>query len=180
MSKKTRLYIDIDDTILAHALPGAGFDLRPGVMTQLALLGKMFNCCWLTTWPYSEPRHPKSREAQMSSVALMRCLYGTEINASFSYAEWNRNHPQRKAGFVLREGAPEDWYWLEDPLSDVEREALIAAGKMDRYIAVEPNGPWGFLDAVHDLLRRTGKSSTEIKRVGGRPEWFDRTTISVS
>jgi hypothetical protein len=63
---------------------------------------------------------------------------------------------------------------LENPLSDVERDALIAAGKLDRYIPVEPIGPWGFLDAVHELFRRTGKSAADIKRFGGRPEWFQK------
>jgi hypothetical protein len=113
----------------------------------------------------------------MSVVTLMRCLYGTEINASFGHAEWSRNHPQRKADYVLRAGAPEDWYLLENPLSDVERDALIAAGKLDRYIPVEPIGPWGFLGAVHELFRRTGKLAADIKRFGGRPEWFQKKGI---
>ena len=177
MARKTTLYIDIDDTIIAQIVPGAGFDLRPCVMTQLTVLGKMYDCCWLTSWPYTEPKRPKSREDRMSIVTMMRCLYGTRINETFRCAEWDRDHDQGKAEFVLREGAPKDWYWIEDPLFKEERMALDTAGQLGRYISVEPQGPWGFLDAVNELFRRSGKSANDIKHVGGRAEWFDRAVI---
>jgi hypothetical protein len=178
MPGKTTLYIDIDDTIIAQILPGSGFDLRPCVMTQLTVLGRIYDCCWLTTWPYTEPRRPKARHDRMSIVTMMRCLYGTEINERYRYAEWDRDHDHGKAEFVLRPGAPKDWYWLENPLFKIEYEALDAAGKLDRYICVEPQGAWGFVDAVNELFRRSGRSANEIKRVGGRPEWFDRAAIA--
>jgi hypothetical protein len=110
----------------------------------------------------------------MSIVTMMRCLYGTQVNDTFRCAEWDRDHEQGKAEFVLREDAPKDWYWIENPLFKYEYEALVAAGRLDRYICVEPQGPWGFLDAVNDLFRRSGKSASDIKHVGGRPEWFDK------
>lgn len=178
MPRKTTLYIDIDDTIIAQVLPGSGFDLRPCVMTQLAVLARMYDCCWLTTWPYTEPRSPGARHDPMSVVTMMRCLYGTDINEQFRYAEWDRNHDDGKAEFVLRPGAPTNWYWLENPLFKIEYEALDAAGKLDRYICVEPKGPWGFVNAVNELFRRSGKSANDIKRLGGRPEWFDRAAIA--
>ena len=53
MPRRATLYIDIDDTIIAQVLPGAGFDLRPCVMTQLTVLSKVYDCCWLTSWPYA-------------------------------------------------------------------------------------------------------------------------------
>jgi hypothetical protein len=109
---------------------------------------------------------------------MMRCLYGVQINDAFRYAEWDRNHEHGKAEFVLREGAPADWFWLENPLFNYESEVLATAGKLDRYISVEPQGPWGFLDAVNELFRRSGKSAGDIRRVGGRPEWFDRTVAA--
>jgi hypothetical protein len=115
----------------------------------------------------------------MSVVTLMRCLYGTRINDTFRYAEWDRDHPDGKAAFVLREGAPPNWYWIENPIFKEEEAALAAAAKLDRYISVEPQGPWGFLDAVNELFRRTGKSATDVKRVNGRPEWFDRAAIGI-
>jgi len=65
-------------------------------------------------------------------------LYGAEINETFRSADWDQNHEQGKAEFVLREGAPKDWYWIEDPLFKYEREALADAGQLDRYICVEP------------------------------------------
>ena len=49
-SKKTILYLDVDDTLISECLPGSGFDLRPGVVTQIRVLSKMFDCHWLTHW----------------------------------------------------------------------------------------------------------------------------------
>lgn len=147
MPNKATLYIDIDDTIIARVLPGSGFDLRPCVMTQLAVLGRMYDCCWLTTWPYTEPRRPKTRHDRMSIVTMMRCLYGTEISERYRYAEWDRDHDDGKAEFVLRKATLRDWYWIENPLFKYEYDALAAAGKSDRYICVEPQGPWGFFSS---------------------------------
>jgi hypothetical protein len=178
MPSKTTLYIDIDDTIIAECFPGAGFDLRPCVMTQLKVLGMMYDCCWLTTWPYTEPKRPKARYDRMSVVTMMRCLYGTDINDRYRYAEWDRDHDVGKAEFVLRPGAPKDWFWLENPLFKIEYDALDSAGKLDRYVCVEPIGPWGFANAVNELFRRSGKSANDIKHVGGRPEWFVLTAIA--
>ena len=174
MLHKTTLYIDIDDTIIAQVLPGSGFDLRPCVMTHLTVLSRMYDCCWLTMWPYTEPKRPRPGQDRMSIVTMMRCLYGTQANDTFRCAEWDRDHERGNTEFVLREDAPKDWYWIENPLFKYEYEALVAAGRLDRYICVEPEGPWGFLDAVNDLFRRSGKSASDIKHVGGRPEWFDK------
>ena len=174
MQRKTTLYLDIDDTIIAQILPGSGFDLRPCVITQLTVLGRMYDGCWLTSWPYIDPAAPATG---VSVATLMRCLYGASINETFRYADWDRDHPDGKAGYVLRDGAPEDWYWLEDPIPKGEEAALAAAGKLNRYIPVEPTGPWGFLDAVNELFHRTGKISADIIQAGGRTEWFDRSAL---
>jgi hypothetical protein len=58
-----------------------------------------------------------------------------------------------------------------------ESDALEAAGKLDRYICVDPEGPWGFVDAIQELFRRSGKSADDIECAGGRPEWFDRVRL---
>lgn len=177
MPPKTTLYIDIDDTIIAQILPGSGFDLRPCVITQLTVLGRLYDCCWLTSWPNS------SADAQPSGMCvqtLMRSLYGHRVNETFRYADWDRNHSDGKAGFVLRPDQPEDWYWLEDPIPRGEQEALAVTGNLDRYIEVSPQGPWGFLDAVKELFGRTGVSGVDLERAGGRPEWFDRDAIARS
>lgn len=174
MQRKTTLYIDIDDTIIAQVLPGSAFDLRPCVITHLTVLGRMFDCCWLTSWPYSDPAAPGTAA---SVATLMRCLYGSRINETFRYAEWDRDHPDGKAGYVLRDEAPDDWYWLEDPIPKGEESALTAAAKLDRYIPVEPIGAWGFLDAVNELFQRTGRTAADIRVAGGRPEWFDRRVL---
>ena len=175
MSPKTTLYIDIDDTILAQILPGSGFDLRPCVITQLTILGRLFDCCWLTSWPNSPADSPQSG---MCVRTLMRSLYGHRINETFRYAEWDRDHPDGKAGFVLRADQPANWYWLEDLVPRGERDALTAAGRLDRYIAVDPQGAWGFLDAVNELFRRTGVTADDLERIGARPEWFDPAALA--
>lgn len=174
MPPKITLYIDIDDTILAQVLPGAGFDLRPCVVTQLVVLGRLFDCCWLTSWPYAPASAPASG---MCVQTLVRSLYGQRINETFRYADWDRNHAQGKAGFVLRPDQPEEWYWLEDLIPLGEREALVNSGKIDRYIEVALQGAWGFLDAVTELFRRTGITKADLVQAGARPEWFDRDVI---
>ncbi len=78
MQRKTTLHIDIDDTIIAQVLPGSGSDLRPCVMTHLTVLSRMYDCCWLTVWPFMEPKRPRSRQNRMSIVTMMACLYSHE------------------------------------------------------------------------------------------------------
>ncbi|HEY2466850.1 MAG TPA: hypothetical protein VGI45_03265 [Terracidiphilus sp.] len=174
MPSKITLYIDIDDTLIAQALPGSGFDLRPCVITHLAVLGRLFDCCWLTSWPYSPADVP---ESGMCVQTLMRSLYGHRINETFRYAHWDRDHLYGKAGFVLRPDQPQDWYWLEDPIPRGETDALTASGKLDRYIAIDPQGLWGFLDGINELFHRTGITPAALERVGARPEWFDRAAL---
>jgi hypothetical protein len=170
---KTTIYIDIDDTIIAQVLSGSGFDLRTCVVTHLTVLGRLYDCCWLTSWPYAPEDAP---ESGMCVQTLMRSVYGHRINESFRYADWDRDHPDGKAGFVLRPDNPSQWFWLEDPIPRGEREALNAAGQLDRYISVDAQGPWGFLDAVNELFARTGITRTHLEDVGARSEWFERTT----
>ena len=174
LSRSITLYIDIDDTILAQVLPGSGFDLRPCVITQLTVLGRLYDCCWLTSWPYAPADAP---HPGMCVQILMRSLYGHRINETFRYADWDREHSDGKAGFVLRANQPGDWYWLEDPISRGEGDALAAAGKLDRYISVDPQGPWGFLEAVNEVFRRTGITAADLERVNAHTEWFDRNAL---
>jgi hypothetical protein len=162
---KARLYIDIDDTVIANCHTGSGFDLRPGVMTQLRGLSRLFDCFFLTMWPRKE------------LYLLIKLLYGAHLSQNLLYAEWPQGHPQRKAGYVLGERKTQNFWWLEDPLTDEEIKALTEAGKLDRYVRVEPYGPWGFLDAVNELFRRAGIDKNGLKRVGIKPEWFNREAI---
>ena len=164
MSKPV-LYIDVDDTLIAGCHAGSGFDLRPGVLTQLRVLTNLFQCYWLTYWGLED------------ITSLIDHLYGGGINQGMHYAYWDKDHPQRKAGHVLAPGMPEDFYWLEDPLCQEEIEALKVAGKIDRYIRVEPQGNWAFLDAVNELFRRAGIDDKAIWKAGGKPEWFSKEAI---
>jgi hypothetical protein len=160
---KATLYIDVDDTIICDVYPGSPmFDLRPGVMTQLRVLTRLFQCRWLTVWP------------QERIVMFMRLLYGAKMNKDLLYQDWGKGHESRKAGAVLAPEAPSNWWWLENPLTKAEYAALEEAGKLDRYIEVEPLGQWGFLDGVNELFRRAGITDQDIKRVQGNPDWFKR------
>lgn len=118
---------------------------------------------------YSAKRHVRSdADARPLRVSHQR---------DFSLCKLGTGTPHGKAGFVLDSKQPEDWYWLEDPIPAGELGALAAAGKLDRYIPVDPHGPWGFLDAVNELFLRTGIARAAFDRVGARPEWFDRTAL---
>lgn len=162
---KDTLYIDVDDTIIANYHRGSGYDFRPGVMTQLRALSKLFDCVWLTCW---------SRERIFE---LMRLMYGGRLNRDFKYADWGHGDPARKASYVLDPAMPENFWWLEDPLCREEMKALHEAGKLDRYVRVEPYGQWSFLDAVNELFRRKGITDNDIKRVECKPEWFQKDAI---
>ena len=175
MHRRTTVYIDIDDTIIAQVLPASGRDLRPCIITQLTVLGQLYDCCWLTSWPYAPA---DATPNGMCVQTLMHALYAHRINESFRYANWDHDHPDGKAGFVLDSSEPEDWYWLEDPIPIGERNALGAAGKLDRYIPVDPEGPWGFLDAVNELFLRTEITRADFDRVGASPAWSDRSALS--
>src|SRR3569833_3311694 len=131
--RKTTLYIDFDDTIFAEVLPGSGRDLRPCVITHLTVLGQLSDCCWLTSWPYSPP---DSTPSGTCVKIHMQAHYGNRINETIRYANRDHDHLDGKAGCVLRHGQPEDWHWREDPIPIGERDALTAAGKLDRYIPV--------------------------------------------
>jgi hypothetical protein len=167
MAKKYKLFIDVDDTIIANCYKGSGFDLRPGALTQLRVLTKLYDCEWLTMWPKKD------------IFALVRSLYGSYINTNIGYADWETHprHPWRKAGYVLDPKRTQDFYWLEDPLCPEEMHALRDHKKLDRYIRVEPFGQFAFLDAVNELFKRSGVGTNELKRVGASPEWFDREAI---
>jgi hypothetical protein len=169
MYRKTTLYVDIDDTILAEILPGSGRELRPCVITHLTVLGQLYDCCWLTSWPYSPA---DASTSDMCVQTLMRALYAHRVNETFRYAHWDQDHPDGKAGFVLNASQPEDWYWLEDPIPPGERDALSSHCRLDRYIQVDPQGPWGFLDAVNNLFFRTGIDAAALIATGARPAWF--------
>ena len=162
---KPRLYLDVDDVLIANCHKGSGFDLRPSVLTQLRVLSRLYDCVWLTCWP------------RKNIFELIRYLYGSYINENMSYADWGHGHPWRKAGYVLDPRRIQDWWWLEDPLCQEELDALVKHNKLDRYIRVEPYGQWAFLDSVNELFRRSGVGEKDIKRVDGKPEWFQKEAI---
>lgn len=166
--KKGTLYIDVDDTIIANCHDGSGLDLRPGVLTQLRIASRLFDCVWLTMWPRKDIFY------------LIKSLYGVYVNKNMTYAEWETHppHPWRKAGYVLDPKHDQNFWWLEDPLMPEEIHALRDHDKLDRYVRVEAYGQWAFLDSLNEVFRRAGVDANEIKRVGGKPEWFDKEALA--
>ena len=56
-------------------------------------------------------------------------------------------------------------------------EGFMRCQNLDRYIRVEPYGQWAFLDAVNELFKRKGITDNDIKKVQGKPEWFQKDAI---
>lgn len=155
---KTRLYIDVDDTIMAESFEGSGFDLRPAVCTQLIALSRLYDCYWLTHWDHK------------SLSVLFHNLYADRMFRNVKYADWKSVDSSDKATYVVK--GPHDFYWLEDPLSTGEMSKLKEFNLVDRYIPVDPKGPWAFAYAVNKLFARTGVGDNELKRVGAKIGWF--------
>lgn len=157
MAERPTLYIDLDDTILAQCL-GKGYDLRPGVLTQIDILSRMFSCYWLTHWQERELRE------------LLYILYAGSRLRGIQYLNWRRNNTTNKAVTVVL--GPKDFYWLEDPLSTGDLKVLSERGVMDRYISVDPNGLWGFTRALRILFDKANITDKDIISSGGNPAWF--------
>jgi hypothetical protein len=153
---KTILYIDVDDTLISNCT-GYTYDLRPGVVTQISLLTKLFQCKWLTHWN-------KKALAEMWDL-----LYAYQLR-DIDYADWKNINRIDKAVYVIERDQP--FWWLEDPLSTGNLKELKAANLFDRYIPVEPKGLWGFTRALQELFRRAGITDKQIKDIGGKPQWF--------
>lgn len=161
---KPRLYIDVDDTIIAVCFPSngglgaGGLELRPGVVTQIKFLSRMFDCYWLTHW---------SKERLKE---LWYLVYASTALKDVQYCNWREVNSSDKAPAVL--GGPRDFYWLEDPLSTGSMTLLEEGGLIDRYIPVEPRGLWGFTRALNVLFDKAQITTNDIKRVGANPVWF--------
>lgn len=153
-----RLYIDVDDTLIAEFFKGSGYDLRPGVVTQLAVLGKLFDCMWLT------------HRSQEDLERTFDGLFAERMLKKFGYARWKETDGTGKANYVL--GQTKDFYWLEDPLSTGDMHPIKDAGLSDRYIPVDPKGPWGFTEALFRLFAKASIGEKEIAAAGGKIGWF--------
>ena len=166
MKKFGRLYIDIDDTIFGRYHRDSFLELRPGVIGQLRVLAKLFDCYWLTCWPWENP------PSNMDVHTLLRILYAQDLTKDMKYMRWKGADPDGKAGAVLDPTQPQDFWWLEDKLGREELAALERAGKLDRYIEVDSVGPWKFADACLELFKRAGIDHENLMKAGGRIKFF--------
>jgi len=157
------LYVDVDDTWIAHMVEGSGFDLRPNAMTQLRGLTMLYDVQWLTCWPPEPLRE------------LLHGLYAPDVWMYSNYCAWRTRMELNKGDKVdaVLNGNP-NWYWIEDPLPKDEFTKLVEAGVQDRYIRVEPHGTWGFLDAIHKLFALTSVDSKVLWAAGINPKWFEK------
>lgn len=156
---KTILYIDVDDTILADCFGNDQMNLRPGVVTQISVLSRLFDCKWLTHWSSEDLRE------------MWFLLFASRLEHNIGYANWRTVSKTDKASYVLSQSS--NFYWLEDPLSTGDLSELEAAGLMDRYIPVNPKGLWSFTRSLRTLFDRAGISEADLKKVGAKPAWFN-------
>src|SRR5690349_13405405 len=42
---------------------------------------------------------------------------------------------------------------------------------------VDPQGPWGFLDAVNEPFSKTEITRSTLDGIGARPQWFDKASL---
>lgn len=161
-----RLYVDIDDTILGRMFRDTFLDLRPGVMTQLTVLSRLFDLYWLTCWPWENER------SGMCLKNLLTNLYGYKLIEKTTYMKWT--YPGDKVGSVLDPANPQNFWWLEDQLDRDTIAKLTVAGKLDRYIHVDSVGPWAFMDSCLELFKRANVDKQMIKSVGGRIQLFQK------
>lgn len=154
---KADLFIDIDDTILCQCLDKSGYDLRPGVISQLHCLSNLFNCYWLTHW------------VEKDVDDLWQLLNASRALSKISYYDWKLDNPMDKAPAVL---LSKNFYWLEDPLSTGDLSELSKYDLFDRYIPVDPKGMWGFTRAIRILFDKAKITNDDIKEAGGKPYWF--------
>jgi hypothetical protein len=133
-------------------------ELRPGVVSQLTVLSKLFDTYWITHW----------KENAVNS--LWSLLYASLSLQEIGYCNWQEHDPTDKATAIL--AGSHDFYWLEDPLSTGDLFDLYAAKLEDRYIAVAPHGMWGFTRACRELLDKAGITDEQIKKVGGKSSIF--------
>jgi hypothetical protein len=164
---KPRLYIDIDDTIIGRYYPTTFLELRPGVMGQLKVLSKLFDCRWLTCWPWVDPK------SNMDIKTLLRVLYSHDLVAVIPPQKWSYE-TGGKSGAVLAPGQPTDFWWLEDQLPKDELADLQHAWKLDRYIHVSSRGAWAFADACLELFKRAGVTEEDIKKADGEMRFFQK------
>ncbi len=166
MKKFGRLYIDVDDTIFGRYQRGTFLELRPGVISQLRVLAKLFDAYWLTCWPWENP------PSNMDVKTLLQVLYAHDLTTEMKYMRWKGADPDGKAGAVLDPQQPQDFWWLEDRLGREELAALERAGKLDRYIEVDSLGPWKFADACLELFKRTKINHENLMKAGGSFKLF--------
>ena len=158
---RAKLFVDIDDTLLADCFGQGIFDLRPGVITQLNVLSRMFDCHWLTHWQEEEV------------YDLWDLLHANRLVDKIEYANWRMVNKNNKEDYILLVNERySNWYWIEDPLSTGSLEKLKAAGLMDRYIKVDPKGLWGFTRALNVLFDKAYIKEADIVKAGGKRRWF--------
>lgn len=157
--RKTKLYIDIDDTILAACYPNSGMDFRPVVLTQVEYLSRLFNTYWLTHWN------------QRDLLELLDSIYSKGRLDRVNYAHWRDIDPFDKAPYILENGS--DFYWLEDPLSAGDLSELVVAGVENRYIPVEPVGMWGFTRACRVLFSDASIGQKDLEMIEAPKHLFN-------
>lgn len=130
----TRLYLDIDGTLIRHSEPAEG------VAEFLLFVTDHFDCYWLSTHCQGDAKAVflylvgKLPEAAVPALGKIKATsWDTMKTEAIDFSE--------------------PFYWLDDHLFDAEREALSRHGALDRHILVDLSANPGQLSDIRRLLR---------------------------
>ncbi len=129
----TRLYLDINGTLVRHGEPA------DGVVPFLASVTEQFDCYWLSSICQGDADDAVSYLARIFPPEALPSLRRVKPTA------WGR----LKTDAIDFDG---DFYWLDDHLSVGEREMLERHGALDRHIRIDHVANPGQLEEVRKFL----------------------------
>lgn len=163
---KPNLYLDVDGVFFA--LYGIGdepacYQLRPYAHSFIRWVSTRFVCKWLTCWSENDLCNQALNVVSPDGTVQRKLVNGfmplgyMGEALEFDYVNWRagtkRWLPEHKS--EDHERFPdkidsinidsEDFYWLEDGISERSLDALRMVGRTDRYLYVDERGPDGLL-----------------------------------
>jgi hypothetical protein len=138
---KPALYIDVDGVLFG--IYDRYSQLRPNVVPFLKWCTEYFECYWLTSWP-----RRRLNKLFSSLSILLSCLMASDIAREIHEAKRTFG-PYDKADAI---DYTRPFFWIEDGISDDEKQYLAEHGALDRYIEVDPYGR-DELERVWEILR---------------------------
>jgi hypothetical protein len=175
---KPNLYLDVDGVFFA--LYGIGdepacYQLRPYAHSFIQWASTRFTCKWLTCWAEDQLCSQvlnvvlPDKTVQRKVIGGFMALGYMEEALDFDYVNWKQgvrrwltdaDKDDRWADKIDSiDLVNEDFYWLEDGISERSHQALLHFGRTDRYLYVDERGPDGLLLAkawLEEKLKERG------------------------